>query len=56
MTLTHKQPKKWWTNKSTDKPNTLPLLRMRAHGVIRNGMGLRMGVVIFPCFFAFLRG
>ena len=37
MPLTHKQPKKWWTNrqtnKQTDKPNTLPLLRMRAQGV-----------------------
>ena len=37
MPLTNKQPKKWWTNrqtnKQTDKPNTLPLLRMRAHGV-----------------------
>ena len=33
MPLTHKQPKKWWTNKQTDRPNTLPLLRMRTHGV-----------------------
>ena len=38
MPLTQKQPKKWRTNgqtdKQTDQPNTLPLLRMRAHGVI----------------------
>jgi len=33
MTLMHRQAKKWWTNKQTDKPNTLPLPRMRAHGV-----------------------
>jgi len=32
MPLMHKQPKKWWTNKQTDKPNTLPLLRMHARG------------------------
>jgi len=37
MPLTHKQPKKWCTNrqtnKQTDKPNTLPLLHMHVHGV-----------------------
>ena len=38
MPLMHKQPKKWWANrrtdKQTDKPNILPLLRMQAHGII----------------------
>jgi len=40
MSLMHKQPKKWWTNRQTDKqtnkPNTLPLLRMRTHGEIKH--------------------